>query len=381
MNTDNLSPRQAMMVLNALPKLGPVTLARLLKVFGEDPREILIASPSALKSVSGVGPEITSAVCNWNKHFDLDKEESSLEKAGVNFVSCLEDDYPPLLKNLPDPPIGLYRKGSVIPDAKSVAIVGSRRTTLYGQGVARSMASALAGRGICVVSGMARGIDTCAHQGALAAGGPTAAVLGCGLDIIYPPENLDLFRQTATGGSLWSEFPFGTKTSRITFPMRNRLIAGMCRALIVVESDLRGGSMITASFASQYNRLVCAVPGRIDQDSSRGCHQLIRDGAVLLTRVEDLLEELDYGVQLSLGMLSPGENREAPTRNTEPSGLSDDENTILKCLREGDALHPDFIAGRVGLPVSSVSASLLLLELKRLVAKRADGAYEITYSA
>ena len=188
----------------------------------------------------------------------------------------------------------LHRKGGYLFEQPCIAVVGSRRTTLYGQSVAKKLGSDLARLGFCVVSGLARGIDTAAHEGALSVGGKTAAVLGCGIDIVYPPENLDLYRRIVETGAVLSEFPFGRKADKQTFPMRNRVVAGISEAVVVVESDVQGGAMITARFAGEQGRLIYAVPGRIDQPTSHGCHQLIRDGATLFTGIDDILNELNY---------------------------------------------------------------------------------------
>ncbi|MGE9292185.1 MAG: DNA-processing protein DprA [Puniceicoccales bacterium] len=374
-----LTRAQATLVLNGLSGIGPVTLRRLFDCFGDDPRVILGAGVSALRQVPGVGPETARLLANWSEHFDLSKEEEKLAKGGVSFIPAESAEYPPLLREIYDPPIGLYKKGPLEFSRKTVAIVGSRHTTLYGQGVARRLAGDLARLGICVASGLARGIDTAAHEGALEAGGPTVAVLGCGLDIIYPPENIELYRRLENNGAILSEFRLGTRATKNTFPMRNRLLSGMSLAVIVVESDNAGGSMITARMAAEQNRQVFAVPGRIDQPSSRGCHQLIRDGATLLTCVEDLLEELQFsGEQLSIPGLDGEGSAEKKTTSSSAAAvdLSGDEARIYGYLREGGLCAPDTIAESLDLPMPSVAATLMMLELKKCVVKRADGTFE-----
>jgi DNA processing protein len=289
-----------------------------------------------------------------------------------------DDDYPRLLREISDPPIGLYRLGAESFAAPNIAIVGSRRTTLYGLTVARKIAGELARLGFCVVSGLARGIDTAAHEGALDAGGRTIAVLGTGLDLVYPPENLGLFRRIAETGAVLTEFPFGRRADRQSFAMRNRIVAGMAEAIIVVESDVDGGAMITARFAGEQGRLLFAVPGRIDQKTSAGCHQLIRDGATLFTGVDDLLQELQYLEGLRPAMRAQAEGATpAPTPASDGPVLSPAEERVLALLRDGSLLGVDFLAESTGLPAPEVSATLMLLELKRLVAKRADGTYEV----
>ncbi|MGA3008338.1 MAG: DNA-processing protein DprA [Opitutaceae bacterium] len=372
--SEDLTERQAFLILNALPNIGPITTNRLLAEFGGDPRAIFSKESRRLGSVKGVGPVICATLTRWPEHFDLAKEEERMAKAGVEFITTRDPGYPPLLKEIHDPPIGLYRKGGYGFDHPCIAIVGSRKTTLYGQSVAKNLGAELARLGFCVVSGLARGIDTAAHEGALSAGGKTAAVLGNGIDIIYPPENLDLFRKIAETGAVLSEFPFGRRADKQSFAMRNRIISGACGAVVVVESNVDGGSMITARFAGEQGRTVFAVPGRIDQPTSRGCHQLIRDGAVLVMGVEDILSELNYleGLRPS----APANHGESPAVGTTDPGLSSDEAAVLACFRGGEILAPDALAGMTGLAAAQLSASLMMLELKRRVAKRADGTFE-----
>lgn len=370
-----LTERQALLVLNALPNIGPITLNRLLAELGGDPRVIFTAGTRKLESVRGVGPAISSTITTWREHFDLEREEARMAKTATNFISVRDQGYPSWLKEINDPPIGLYRKGSYEFEHRCIAIVGSRRTTLYGQATAKKLAAELARLGFCIVSGLARGIDTAAHEGALSVGGKTAAVLGCGIDIIYPPENLDLYRQIEAQGAILSEFPFGRRADRQSFPMRNRVVAGMCEAVVVVETDVSGGSMITAKFAGEQGRLIFAVPGRIDQPSSAGCHQLIRDGATLLTGVDDILSEMNY-----LGGLRPAAigQKDGSDARAEAAGLSEDEAAALACFRGGSILKPDEVAMQTGLPVAQVAPALMMLELKRLLVKRVDGTFEAT---
>src|ERR1017187_8746642 len=292
--SSELTERQPFLVLNALPNIGPITLNRLLAELGADPRLVLTAGQRRLEAVKGVGPVISASIAAWREHFDLAREVEWMAKSGVDFITGSDAGYPRLLKEIHDPPIGLYRKGRYEFGAPCVAIVGSRRTTLYGQATAKRFGAELARLGFSIVSGLARGIDTAAHEGALSVGGKTAAVLGTGIDLIYPPENLELYRRIEAEGVILSEFPFGRRADRQSFAMRNRIIAGVSDAVIVVESDVDGGAMITARFAGEQGRLLYAVPGRIDQNSSAGCHQLIRDGATLLTGVDDILSELNY---------------------------------------------------------------------------------------
>jgi DNA processing protein len=372
-NGASMTEAQAFLVLNALPNIGPITLNRLLSELGGDPRAVFEVGKARLEQVRGVGPAISGTIAHWQEHFDLAREESRLAQAQAEFVTHRNPAYPPMLREIHDPPIGLYRKGSYDFSSPCIAIVGSRKITLYGQKTARQLAGDLAQRGFCIVSGLARGIDTAAHEGALDAGGRTAAVLGTGIDIIYPPENLALYRKIEDSGAILTEFPFGRRADRQSFAMRNRIVAGICAAVIVVETDVSGGSMITARFAGEQGRLVFAVPGRIDQPTSAGCHQLIRDGATLLTSVDDVLSELTYLQGLRPAPI-PAKVNSASAAGAE--GLSADEAKVWSCFSGGTILAPDAIAGLTGLSAAEISVALMMLELKRLIAKRADGTYE-----
>jgi DNA processing protein len=364
-----LTEKQAFLALNALPGLGPIGLNQLLEAFGGDPRAALSGDRRSLEAALGPRPGAVATVRDWRAHFDPGKEEARMGKSGVVFLTRGDAGYPALLGEIHDPPVGLYRKGNYIFDNPCVAIVGSRRATAYGQSVAKRLGAELAQRGFCVVSGLARGIDTAAHEGALSVGGRTAAVVGTGIDIIYPPENLALYRRIAEAGAVLSEFPFGRAADRDSFPMRSRVVSGICEAVVVVESDMWGGAMTTAKFAGEQGRLVFAVPGRIDLSTSGGSNQLIKDGATMLTRVEDLLQEIQY-----LGGLRP-----APLPGGAVAGASDglgsDEARVLYHMRGGLTLSADELSAQTGLAPGAVGAALALLETKGFLSRRADGSY------
>lgn len=384
-----LSRSQALVVLNALPHLGPITANRLLEACGGDPVAVLTTDPAALRSVRGVGPVIAETLVAWRSHVDLAAEERGLRANRAIFLAAEDEGYPILLREIHDPPIGLYCRGRYEPAQTSVAIVGSRRTTQYGLATARRLGGELARRGFCVVSGLARGIDTAAHEGALDAGGRTVAVLGTGVDLVYPPENRTLTERIAREGALLSEFRLGRSADRQSFAMRNRIVAGMSAAIVVVESDVDGGSMITARFAAEQGRVVLAVPGRIDQPTSAGCHQLIRDGAVLLTSAEDVVDELSY-----LRGLRPGPIPDNPARGVVrvdrsegddiPDGVDSPagdsalpaEAAVLELFRGGAILATEEIASALGWSAERAMAVTLRLELSGSLIKRADGRNE-----
>jgi len=369
--TDKLkrSEDEASMVLNGINGVGPIIHRRLMEKFSNDPRKILTASHSDLSKVRGVGFQLAENISCARSSDWLEKEKTKLEKMGASFISG--SHLPNFLKELDDPPIGLYCLGEV-PSLPCISIVGTRVPSLYGKKMARQLAKELAGAGICIVSGMARGIDTEAHLGALEGGGNTVAFLGSGLDVIYPPENLGLYQRIAQSGAVLSEFPLGRKADRRTFPMRNRLVAGVSLGVVVVESAKTGGSMITARFAAEQGRTVFAVPGRVDQPESQGCHDLIRDGATLVRSANDILEEIDP-------ML---ENRHALTEvnqvnsNKDSLSLDPDERKIIDAFCAGDSLDVDSIARATGLNLSKIMPILTLSELSGLLAKRSDGRYE-----
>ncbi|MDR1816697.1 MAG: DNA-processing protein DprA [Puniceicoccales bacterium] len=391
--------REARLILNALPGIGPVTVRRLCEhITGSgdgDAREIFAAAREQLLGARGVGAAIADTLLNWERHFDLARELEHLAARQLRFITPADGDaYPPLLRAIHDPPLGLYTDGAFRWDRRCVAIVGTRYATAYGKQTARVLARELALRGWCVVSGLARGIDAAAHEGALeadgAGGGGTVAVLGCGVDLSYPPENKGLRERIAAAGAVVSEFVLGRKADAFTFPMRNRLVSGMSRAVVVIESDTAGGSMITAGCAGEQGRGVCAVPGRVDSPASRGCHALVRDGATLVTCVDEILEACgtapaaDYGIAGGSGTGGDGTGgagggvlREDALPAAAPSGrpLEPDERAILEKLTGGTALAMDALAEQTGIHIAALSATLLMMELDGLLTKQPDGTY------
>ncbi|MDR3229439.1 MAG: DNA-processing protein DprA [Puniceicoccales bacterium] len=383
--------RTARLVLNAIPDVGPVSCRRLADALGGDPVRIFHATRAQLVAVKGINETIADTLLSWRTVFDPAVEFAKIEERGWRFVTPEDGDgYPPLLREIYDPPLGLYATGEFKWGARCVAIVGSRRITSYGKMMARTLARELAASGWCIVSGMARGVDTEAHQGALEVGGATVAVLGNGLDIVYPPENLALYRKIAQSGVVMSEFPLGRGADRRTFPMRNRIVTGISRAVIVIESDIDGGSMISARFAGEQNRTVCAVPGRADSPQSKGCHALIRDGATLVTCADEILEELGertkrgsapkqqelFGEEVvgGAGGGSGGGGKAAWESNPN---VGDDERKVLRCLTGGTALGADALAEQTGISAEVLMGKLLMMELDRLVTRTAGGAYEV----
>ena len=353
---------EAFIALNLISGIVPVTVRKLLEHLGDAPA-ILRAGPAQLQRVPGIGPETAAAIAGWEKSIDLAGELDRIQKFGCQIVIQSDENYPELLKQIYDPPLVLYVKGALLAkDKNAVAMVGSRLTTHYGVEVARKLAFQLAYIGVTIVSGGARGIDTAAHQGALHAKGRTLAVLGTGINLIFPSENAELFQRIAAQGALLTQFPFNRKADKQSFPIRNRLVAGMTLGTVVVEANLTSGALITARMANDNGRQVFAVPGRIDSPRSKGCHDLIKNGgAKLCESAEDILCEFEY---LFPSSKLPSQLHDAP--NLPALSLSENETAVYDLI-ERDPTPIDDIIRRGGLPPSTVSVALLGLEMKRLI--------------
>ena len=357
-----MDSREAHVALNLIEGVGPVRARQLLEHFGEAPA-ILQASKSQLLQVRGIGAETAEAIAHWEKAVDLPAELKRIADFGCRVVVQSDAEYPASLREIYDPPIVLYVKGAMSPkDKNAVAMVGSRQTTHYGIEVARKLSYQLAYVGVTVVSGGARGIDTASHQGALAAKGRTVCVLGTGINIVFPPENAELFERIAASGAVITQFPFNRNGDRQSFAIRNRIAAGMTLGTVVVEADLHSGALITANFATEYGRQVFAVPGRIDSPRSKGCHDLIKKGAKLCEGAEDILSEFEYLFPASNKPPSPGETGVLPALE-----LSENEQKAFESLQTGDETSIDEVIHRSGLPSSAVSVALLSLEMKRII--------------
>lgn len=356
-----MEPREACVALNMIDHIGPVRARLLLEAFGDAPA-ILSASKARLLQVRGIGEEAAEAIAHWEKNVDLSAELKRIADFGCHILTPADADYPPMLRQIYDPPVVLYVKGTLTAhDKNAVAVVGSRLTTHYGLEVARKLAYQLAYVGVTVVSGGARGIDTAVHQGALSGKGRTVVVLGTGINLVVPPENAELFARIASEGALISQFPFNRQADKQSFPIRNRVVAGMTLGTVVVEANLTSGALITANLAVDYGRQVFAVPGRIDSPRSKGCHDLIKHGAKLCEGAEDILSEFEY--------LFPPTNR--PATLQEAAGLaamtlSETEQLVYATL-DAEEKSIDEVIRSSNLPASTVSVALLSLEMKRLI--------------
>jgi DNA processing protein len=356
-----MDSREALIALNLIEGVGPVRARLLLEHFGDAPK-ILAASKSALLRVRNIGDETAEAIADWEKTIDLAGELKRISDFGCHVLIQSDENYPASLREIYDPPLVLYVKGELTAkDKNAVAMVGSRSTTHYGIETARKLAYQLAYVGVTVVSGGARGIDTAAHQGAMAAKGRTVCVLGTGINIVFPPENKDLFTRIAENGAVITQFPFNRNGDRQSFAIRNRIVAGMTLGTVVVEANLSSGALITANFATEYGRQIFAVPGRIDSPRSKGCHDLIKKGAKLCEGVEDILSEFEYLFPASNRPPSPGETGALPALE-----LSENEKIVYDSLSREESSTDDVIR-QSGLPSSAVSVALFGLEMKRLV--------------
>lgn len=357
-----MEPKEALVALNMIDHVGPVRLRQLLNHFGDAP-SILEASTARLMQVHGIAEETAQAIASWRANVPLEAELKRIEEFGCEIVTQLDERYPEFLRQIYDPPILLYVKGQLTGrDKNAVALVGTRQSTHYGIEAARRLSYQLAYVGVTIVSGGARGIDTASHQGALAAQGRTIAVLGTGINLVYPPENAALFERITAQGALLTQFPFNRKGDKQSFAIRNRIVAGMTLGTVVVEANLASGALITSNFATEYGRQVFAVPGRIDSPRSKGCHELIKKGAKLCENAEDILSEFEYLFPPSNRPPAPNETGVLPALE-----LSTNEQALFNLLPAGHETPIDNIIRTSGLPSSAVSVALLSLEMKHLV--------------
>lgn len=348
------------MALSLVPGVGPGRLRALLARFGSG-TAVLGASPDALAEVAGIGPKTAHAI----RHFEDEEDEvraqlHRAEQAAASLLTLHDDRFPALLKEIYDPPAFLWERGQVTPeDGRALAIVGTRRCSDYGRRVAEELASELVQRGFTIVSGLAYGVDAAAHRGALEAGGRTLAVLGSGVDRIYPQKHTRLARQVVESGALLSEYPMGADPEAANFPRRNRIISGLSLGTVVVESYDEGGALITARLAVEQNREVFAIPSTIYNSAGVGANRLIQRGhAKLVQGPDDIVEELN---------VAPLEGEEAKeAESPAPASLSDPEQVLLDAL-DHEPAHIDEICARVEMDSSTALVYLLELEFKGYV--------------
>ena len=349
-----------LIALCSIPAIGPVAIKRLVSAFGS-PEAVFRASSRELCRVEGISRKRAEGIrgfSNWEK---LGNDLERVRKNGANTVMLGSKGYPEMLGNHDDAPPVLYMKGEIIEEDKfAIAIVGSRKPTPYGLSVAERMAAELASTGFTVVSGLARGIDTAAHKGALRAGGRSIAVLGSGIDVPYPPENKGLLEKISGSGCVMSEFPPGTPPNRENFPRRNRIISGLSLGVLVAEAAAKSGALITARHALDQGKEVFSIPGNINSDVSSGTNDLIKQGAKAVVRVDDIIEEL---APVLKGFI----------KSRKETGVAVfGEEKALCDIMTAEPRHVDDISREGGMSVHMTLSILLSLELKGVV-RQAEG--------
>lgn len=361
-----MDTRSYALALNLVPGMGPVRIQRLLEYFAT-PELVLNAPEDCLCRVPGIGAELAGKISRWRELTDHEAELDKAREAGVRVVTLFDDDYPLPLRTLYDPPLVLYCRGSWnAGDEKSVSLVGSRQATHYGMNQARRFAMELAEAGVTVISGLARGIDTAAHEGALSVKGRTLAVIGSGMNHFYPAENSGLAdRITEQGlGAVVSEFPMNFPPSRTSFPLRNRIVSGWSKATLVIEAPLRSGSLITAQSATDQGRRVYALPGAVDRPYSAGCHELIRNGATLVTCSRDILEEFEW---LPLGKGLTPSLFDMPGGIARQLELTDSvEKTLWEAIGAGNETI-DALCASTGMTAMDVTRTLTRLQIRKII--------------
>jgi DNA processing protein len=351
--------------LKSIPGIGNVNFAALVDKFGSLPA--IFASPvSHLKEISGISKETATAIASF-KDWDKVKEELELiKKNDVNIITYQDDLYPQKLLNIYDRPPFIYVRGSLNKDDINIAIVGSRQASTYGKYTTERISRKLAQKGVTVVSGMARGIDSAAHRGAITAHGRTIAILGSGLDVIYPPENKKLFGDIIENGAVISEFPLGTPPRSANFPARNRIISGMSYGVVIVEAGEKSGSLITARLALEQGREVFAVPGSIDSAGSRGTNKLIKQGAKLIENTDDILEEILPQIELKTAFkpaFVPNTEKILKEHTEVSNGV---DQKIIDFVSSG-SIHIDDLISSTGLSSADLLSALTRMELEGIV--------------
>ena len=338
---------------NLVKGIGAVRLQALRDHFGD--LALAWQAPQDALQAAGLSPKLAERVAQVRLDVDLDKLIEKIQSQGIEVLTWEDELYPPRLKEIDQPPPVLYVRGALTTeDSWAVAVVGTRRVSAYGRQVAEELASFLASSGVTVVSGLARGVDAIAHQAALKAGGRTIAVLGCGVDRIYPPEHTQLAEKMIASGALVSDYAPGTPPDASNFPPRNRIISGLAMATVVVEAGETSGALITAQFATDQGREVFAVPGNIYAPQSKGTNRLIAQGAHPLLSARDLLDILNL-------------TRVTEQRLVRKALPADETEAKLMSVLTHEPLHMDEIRNQTGLPIERVSATLVMMELKGMV--------------
>lgn len=352
--------------LPGCPGLGAKSIRSLISAFGSA-EEVWKASDEMIRKVHLLSPKAESSFLSYRAKTSPEEIEEDLYRLEIRCCTWEDENYPPLLSETSNPPAVLFYKGQPPVWEKTIAVVGMRKATPYGTETASRISRDLAKAGVTVVSGGARGIDSASHEGALAGQTPTAVVLACGLDKVYPPENKNLFQEViCTGGTLISEYPPGTPPLGRQFPARNRIIAGMSRGILVVEAAERSGALITSDFALEEGRDVFAVPGNIWLPSSKGTNQLIRNGAFCCTSAKDILSEYNW--------LS----EETAAKEAAYQELTLEEEVVYRFCCIGDEVTTEEILVQSGMAVAKISTLLLQLQLKGYIKETGPGRFVMT---
>jgi DNA processing protein len=368
LNSDPDPTLLAALRLSLVDGVGPRIRQLLLTRF-ESPQAVFAAPQSALLDVDGVGPKIAAAILAAGHSNYAEAEWERCRSLGIDLILREDPGYPAALGRICDPPGVLFCRGKLEPrDELAVAIVGSRRCTVYGRQQAERLAGALARAGLTIISGLARGIDAAAHRGALEAGGRTLAVLGTGLAKIYPPEHAELAASVTSHGAILAEVPLDTAPLPGLFPQRNRIIAGLSMGVVVVEASRNSGALHTVRHALEQGREVFAVPGRIDSLASEGCHDIIRDGATLVRHADDILQGLGP-------LTAPVQSAPDQSVHTARELLLDDQERRILNLVPLDPVHVDEILRSAGIEASRALATLTVLEMRRLVRRLPGSQY------
>lgn len=358
--------------LSSLSKIIPRKRFQLIQDFG-DASEVWNASRKELASLKYMTPVVLKQLLDASYRKESIKYWEIVKREKIKVITINDGEYPFYLKNINDPPVVLYVKGSFSRDEKMIAIIGARRATPYGCDFAKIIAGQLSKLGITIVSGMARGIDSWAHRGALDSGGRTIAVLGCGVDVVYPWENEKIAGEIMNNGAIVSEFVPGTQPLPINFPSRNRIISGLSIGTVVIEAGERSGSLITAHYALDQGREVFALPGNVNSSVSVGTNKLIRDGAKIITGIDDILEELKaYDIVKN----NKNRNKSSFSNDRRFYGLSADERKLAEYLLY-ENLHIDILAQKSGLGIPATNSILTMLELKGVVQQMPGKVYRL----
>ncbi len=364
-----MGPLLPWLILKSIPGLNNKAYLSLVEAFGS-PQAVLKAAPAALERVNGISRQLATSIASYRPPAWIREELATVQRENYKIFTIQDGDYPCLLRHIADPPPVLYVKGTIHCHEPSVAIVGSRMATRYGLQVAESLARDLAQQGWTVVSGLAHGIDAAAHKGALKAGGRTIAILGTGINVIYPKNNKEIYDKIPQSGALVSEFFLDTEPKAHHFPVRNRIISGICYATVVVEAARRSGALITARLALEQGREVFAVPGNINSAASKGTHLLIRQGAILVENADQIISEL--AAQVEPGSLR-AEADPAGSHKSMPVKLESEEKKVYELI-DVYPIHIDEIANQCSLDPGRLAAVLMQLELKGIIA-RSPGKY------